>query len=104
MNLRFLFKESLTALTSAPIRSLLTMLGVIIGVAAVIAMMSIGGGAKLETLRQIEALGARIFMLSHLNLLATISNEQSKPYLEGLSRDDYDIILQKIPYLEKSYV
>ena len=58
MDLRFLFKESLTALTSAPIRSLLTMLGVIIGVAAVIAMMSIGGGAKLETLRQIRALGA----------------------------------------------
>ena len=81
MNLRFLFKESLTALTSAPIRST-TMLGVIIGVAAVIAMMSIGGGAKLETLRQIEALGATLFMLSHLNLLATISNEQSKPYLE----------------------
>ena len=34
------------------------MLGVIIGVAAVIAMMSIGGGAKLETLRQIRSLGA----------------------------------------------
>ena len=58
MNFSFLFKESLTALLHSPVRTFLTMLGVIIGVAAVIAMMSIGGGAQQETVRQIQSLGA----------------------------------------------
>ena len=100
MDLRFLFKESLTALTSAPIRSLLTMLGVIIGVAAVIAMMSIGGGAKLETLRQIEALGASNIYVKSSRLTGDNLKRAKQALSRGLSRDDYDIILQKIPYLE----
>ena len=100
MDLRFLFKESLTALTSAPIRSLLTMLGVIIGVAAVIAMMSIGGGAKLETLRQIEALGASNIYVKSSRLTGDNLKRAKQALSRGLSRDDYDIILQKIPHLE----
>ena len=99
MDLRFLFKESLTALTSAPIRSLLTMLGVIIGVAAVIAMMSIGG-AKLETLRQIEALGASNIYVKSSRLSGDNLKRAKQALSRGLSRDDYDIILQKIPHLE----
>jgi putative ABC transport system permease protein len=39
------------------LRALLTMLGMVFGVAAVISMLSIGGGAKEETLAQINALG-----------------------------------------------
>ena len=75
------------------------MLGVIIGVAAVIAMMSIGGGAKLETLRQIEALGASNIYVKSSKLTGD-NLKRAKPLSRGLSRDDYDIILQKIPYLE----
>jgi putative ABC transport system permease protein len=41
------------------LRSFLTALGIILGVAAVICMVSIGEGAKHEALRQIERLGAR---------------------------------------------
>ncbi|MFG0284085.1 MAG: ABC transporter permease [Phycisphaerales bacterium JB039] len=41
------------------LRSFLTALGIILGVAAVICMVSIGEGAKREALRQIERLGAR---------------------------------------------
>tara|TARA_Y100000589_G_scaffold59888_1_gene50547 strand:- start:12341 stop:13624 length:1284 start_codon:yes stop_codon:yes gene_type:complete len=100
MDLRFLFKESLTALISAPIRSLLTMLGVIIGVAAVIAMMSIGGGAKLETLRQIRALGATNIYVKSSRLTGDNLKRAKQALSRGLSRDDYNIILQKLPYLD----
>ena len=100
MDLRFLFKESLTALTSAPIRSLLTMLGVIIGVAAVIAMMSIGGGAKLETLRQIRALGATNIYVKSSRLTGESLKRAKQALSRGLSRDDYNIILQKLPHVE----
>ena len=41
------------------LRSFLTALGIILGVAAVICMVSIGEGSKQEALRQIEQLGAR---------------------------------------------
>ena len=43
-------------LISHKMRSFLTMLGVIFGVSAVIAMVSIGAGAKQESVRQIELL------------------------------------------------
>ena len=39
------------------LRSVLTMLGIIFGVAAVIAMLSIGEGAKREALEKFKALG-----------------------------------------------
>ena len=41
------------------LRSLLTMLGMIFGVAAVVSMMSIGAGAQREVLTLIEQLGVR---------------------------------------------
>jgi putative ABC transport system permease protein len=53
----FLFRISFTSLGEHKLRTFLTMLGVIIGVAAVVAMLSIGEGAKREALEQIEILG-----------------------------------------------
>lgn len=48
---------SIESLLSHKIRTFLTMLGIIFGVAAVIAMLSIGEGAKQDALEQIELLG-----------------------------------------------
>jgi macrolide transport system ATP-binding/permease protein len=45
-------------------RSLLTMLGIIIGVAAVIASMAIGSGAQAAVLKQIESLGANLVVIT----------------------------------------
>ncbi len=44
-------------------RSALTMLGIIIGVAAVIAMVSVGQGANLAVQKQIESLGTNLLMV-----------------------------------------
>ncbi|MBN2226947.1 MAG: ABC transporter permease [candidate division Zixibacteria bacterium] len=57
MESSFLFQESFEALGNHKLRTFLTMLGVIIGVAAVVAMLSIGEGAKQEALEQISILG-----------------------------------------------
>ena len=47
----------ITAIRSNKMRSLLTMLGIIIGVASVLAMISIGDGAKEIVLRDAQKLG-----------------------------------------------
>ena len=49
MDFRESYSVSLEGITSHKLRSFLTMLGIIFGVAAVIAMLSIGAGAKQRT-------------------------------------------------------
>ena len=51
------FSAGLAAIRINKMRSLLTMLGIIIGVASVLAMIAIGDGAKLIVLRDAEKLG-----------------------------------------------
>jgi putative ABC transport system permease protein len=45
------------------LRSILTMLGVIIGIAAVIAMVTIGRGAQLQTANQLKSLGSNLLFV-----------------------------------------
>ena len=52
--------SALEALVSNPMRSLLTMLGIIIGVASVMVMMSIGEGAKAQIDAQIASVGSNM--------------------------------------------
>ena len=54
---------ALRALRRNTLRSLLTILGIIIGVAAVIAMVSIGHGAKAQVEAQIAALGQNVILV-----------------------------------------
>lgn len=50
-------------LAANKMRSLLTMLGIIIGVAAVITMIAVGQGARQKTLNQIQALGTNVLII-----------------------------------------
>jgi len=58
------FRTSLEALNANKFRSLLTMLGIIIGVAAVITMIAIGEGAQQAVVERIESLGSNLLFLS----------------------------------------
>src|SRR5437867_2740611 len=58
MNLSSLFGVGLQALTRNRMRSALTVLGIVIGVAAVIATLAIGQGARSAVQAQIRAMGA----------------------------------------------
>ncbi|HUR72898.1 MAG TPA: ABC transporter permease, partial [Sporichthya sp.] len=57
------FRVALEALRANRLRSLLTMLGVIIGVAAVVLLVGIGGGAKQEVTSQVEGLGSNLVIV-----------------------------------------
>ena len=57
------FRVALTSLTANKLRSMLTMLGIIIGVAAVIAMLSIGRGAQATIQSQIESIGTNLLFI-----------------------------------------
>jgi putative ABC transport system permease protein len=59
-----IFKLSLNSLTHRGLRSWLTILGIIIGVAAVIAMLSIGAGMSQSVETQMSGLGADILTVS----------------------------------------
>lgn len=63
MNTTNLFKIALKALANNKLRSFLTMLGIIIGVAAVIAMLAIGQGTKRSIQSQIAEMGSNMIMI-----------------------------------------
>jgi putative ABC transport system permease protein len=58
------FRVAVGALRANRLRSALTMLGVVIGVAAVVLMVAIGTGAKQDVEQQVEALGSNIIVVT----------------------------------------
>ncbi|PWC55572.1 ABC transporter permease [Azospirillum sp. TSO22-1] len=56
-------RSALETLRASPLRSALTMLGIVIGVAAVIAMVAVGSGARDQVLRQIASLGTNLVLV-----------------------------------------
>ena len=63
MNFTVLLRVALQAIRRNATRSILTMLGIIIGVGAVITSMAIGSGAQAAVLAQIESLGANLVIV-----------------------------------------
>lgn len=62
-NLNALLQDAFMALRSNALRSVLTLLGVIIGVASVVTMVAIGDGAKEEVEKRINNLGANVLTM-----------------------------------------
>ena len=58
-----ILEETYSALTANKIRTFLTMLGIVIGIASVIAMMAIGTGAKNSISSSIESIGANLVLV-----------------------------------------
>lgn len=83
-------KRAIRSLMLHRLRSFLSTLGILFGVAAVIAMHSIGEGAKQETLEQIKQLG-----MSSI-LIRTIAQPEKK---DGLTWKDMETLTQNIPVL-----
>src|SRR6266550_1182182 len=64
MNLLMVIRVAFRALVRNKMRAVLTMLGIIIGVSAVIAMVSIGQGASASVQAQIESIGTNLLFVS----------------------------------------
>lgn len=83
MNYSSAFIDALESIRANKLRAGLTMLGIVIGVAAVIAMVAVGAGARTSITSQIEGIGA--------NLLFVISGgDASNP--EPLTLDDVEAL------------
>ena len=63
MNLWMIFKVALRAISRNKTRSLLTALGIIVGIAAVIAVVAIGQGAQTMMMTQINSMGNNLIMV-----------------------------------------
>lgn len=58
------FQIALHALRLNPLRSILTMLGIVIGVASIVTVFAIGSGAQLRLQEQIRSIGANVLMIN----------------------------------------
>ncbi len=88
---------ALDGLRMRKLRSLLTMLGIIFGVAAVIAMLSIGEGAKQEAIQKYQVMGINNIIIRDKKLSDMDLEEVRARFSRGLSLDDIDGIRQIVP-------
>ena len=89
-------RVALRALRVNRLRSALTMLGIIIGVAAVIAMVAIGSGATASIQAQIQSIGSNIIMVSS-GSLTTGGMRLGSGASQTLSEDDAKAIAAECP-------
>lgn len=83
------------------LRSILTMLGIIFGVGAVIAMLSIGEGAKREALKKYKELGVNNIIVRDKDLSDKELEEVRAKFSRGLSLKDAEAIKKIIPTIEQ---
>jgi putative ABC transport system permease protein len=81
------FRVALGALVANRLRSALTMLGVVIGVAAVVVLVALGSGAKQEVEQQVEGLGSNIIIV-----VPGKFELGSAPSISRLTLDDVDLL------------
>src|SRR5690348_12395767 len=74
------------------LRSLLTMLGMIFGVAAVIAMLSIGAGARQQAMAFIEQLGVRNLIIEAHEANSWQDLQEVRKTSPGLTLQDFRVI------------
>jgi putative ABC transport system permease protein len=87
---------ALRALTVNRTRSALTMLGIIIGVAAVIAMVGVGAGATARIQAQIQSIGANLIMVSP-GSISSNGVRLGSGAVSSLTEDDAKAIAKECP-------
>lgn len=91
-----LFKETLWSLTGNKVRSALTMLGIVIGIASVIAMVAIGQGAQNSIAQRIESIGSNlIIIMPGAERGGGVS--QGRGSAQTLTMDDATAIASQVP-------
>ena len=100
MDINNLLKICIKALLNNKTRCFLTMLGIIIGVAAVIAMLAIGNGSKQSIRAEIGQMGSNMIMVSPGNGQFG-GVRQSGSSMQTLKLADYEAIVQQASYVDK---
>jgi putative ABC transport system permease protein len=99
MNFSNLFRISFKALGSNKFRALLTMLGIIIGVAAVIAMLGIGQGSKKSIEDEISKMGSNMLMIQPGADMFQGGARMNPSSNQTLTLEDYEALRQQCNYL-----
>lgn len=90
----------LGSLLAHKLRSLLTMLGMIFGVGAVVAMLSITAGAQQETLRQIDLLGVNNIIVEAIEAVDRETLLAVRERSPGLTFRDYRALTESVPNVD----
>ena len=98
MNLLMIIRVAFRALIRNKMRAALTMLGIIIGVAAVIAMVSIGQGASASVQAQIESIGTNLlFVSAGAQNVGGVRSGTGDTGTNTMTVDDLDAIKREVP-------
>ncbi|OFY39429.1 MAG: hypothetical protein A2X18_04865 [Bacteroidetes bacterium GWF2_40_14] len=96
---------ALESIVSNKLKSILTALGIIFGVAAVIAMLAIGKGAKQEIMEQMKMVGVNNIIINPIIPDKASSSEegekQQKKFSRGLNLLDVDAIKETLPSVKR---
>lgn len=98
MNYQNLFKIAIRAIAANKMRSFLTALGIIIGIAAVITMLAIGQGSKASIKANIAEMGSNMIMISPgADMRGGVRQDASS--METLKQADYQSIKDECNYI-----
>ncbi len=98
MNYQNLFKIAICAIAANKMRSFLTALGIIIGIASVITMLAIGQGSKASIKANIAEMGSNMIMI-HLGADMRGGVRQDASSMETLKQTDYQAIKDECNYI-----
>ena len=100
MNILNLFKVSLRAVANNKMRSFLSMLGIIIGVGAVIVMMSIGQGSKESIRKELSTMGTNLLTIRPgADMRGGVRQDPSA--MQTLKMADYERIVREKKFVTK---
>ncbi len=99
MSIINLFKIALRAIAANKLRSFLTMLGIIIGVASVITMLAIGQGSKRSIQAQISEMGSNMIMIRPGQDKGPGGARQDADEMQTLKLKDYELLKSDAKYL-----
>ena len=101
MDIRETFRVALRAIRRNKVRSALTMLGVIIGVASVIAMIALGSGARASIDEQIQSQGTTLIYLSSGSFGGPGRANQGSGSTQTLTLEDAEAVAREVPTIAR---
>ncbi len=87
-----IWKAGIKSLSLHPMRSLLTILGIFIGIASVVWLLAIGEGISDRVQKQIEELGTNNIILKSVKPVANGKPDQNWIAIYGVTRKDYEVL------------
>ncbi len=92
-------KISARQLAAHKVRTALSLLGIVIGVSAVIVMVGIGTGAQREITDRIEQMGTHLIVVNAAEIQRSVGRREMRGTVTTLTVQDAEALEQEIPYI-----